>query len=1021
MQLNEIFIKRPIFTVVINLLLVSIGAILFTKLETRNNPSISLPSVTVRTFCPNTNAEFVEKKITTYIENELKTLPNLESISSTSLREYSEIRLAFKFDANIDNALNNLRAKVFNASNYLPADAKLNVERVDIDSFPSIYLSITSNKYDDLALTQIVRNELADPLSRLETVGKVEVVGGHYYTMYISPIITKMIQYKLNPTEIVEAIKRQNNDYAVGQVKDNINNFSIKINSALTSVDQFKNIIIKTFNDGAIIKLGDVADVELKALEDIGIIKHNHKKVLVLRIIKAHEVSVIDLSAKVQSTVNKIKKTTLPSGITIGTVYDASSAVKSAINSVYKTIFESVIFVGIITFLFFGSFRISLIPLIAIPISLIATFAAMHLFKFSINTFTLLAMVLATGLVVDDALVMLENIERHNFALKKPIMQAALDGSKEIYLAIIAMTLTLSAVFLPVGFLNNFIGKLFIEFAWTLAFCVLFSGIVSLTLTPLMCAKMINPNKSQSKQIKFLAEFNKFVIWLQQNYGIYLKTALDNKKKLYFICLISTGILIFSFINVKKTFSPVEDQGVFSISFQGPNGLSFDDTCLVAQKVEKVLANIKGIKEYLTVVNERRKNSGFGIAVLEDWSKRNRSQDEIRAEFNKKASSILEMSIFGHNFPSLTNRGAGSSGDATNIAFYLLSSLEHGELHKIAQNIVRKLKQENETFEQNSIQTDFYTGYAALDLMINKEKACKYNLDIKDIVTTIQLLMAGKEIGDFTIGSNIYSVRMQYKINDRNKIQNLRQIYIKNSKSAFVPLESVAQIVETSESRSYNRYNNLRSIKITANLANKADKMQAKSLIDAIVENEIDPSTTKLEYMETEMKALAKSTLATFCFALLFIFLVLSAQFESFLSAGLILMAVPFSIVGAIIALLIFKDSLNLYSGIGLITLIGLITKNSIMIVEFANQLVKKGLSIKGAAIESAQLRLRPILMTALSTICGALPLIFTTGASSGACRSIGLTIVGGMTLGTLFTSFIIPALYVTFTKASKD
>lgn len=1023
MQLTEVFIKRPVSTIVLNLFLVAIGMILATKLETRNNPSISLPYITVSASCPNTSAAYMEKRVAQYIEGELKTIPNLESISSTNFPERSNIKLAFKLNSNIDNALNNVRDKIFNVSNYLPEETKVRVNRVDIDANPSIYLSITSDKHDDLALTKIIDQELVRPLYRLESVGSVEIMGGRYYTMYIEPISTKMLQYKLTPLEVASAVRNQNNDYSIGQIKDKINNFGVKVNSSLSSDDEFKNIIVKTFDDGTIIKLGDVAKVELRSQENTATIRHNQENALLLGIIKATDASVIDLSNKVKATLAKLQTTTCE-GIDIKTFYDASLTVKSAINSVYKTIFESIIFVGIITFLFFASFRITLIPLIAIPISLIATFAAMYACGFSINTFTLLAMVLATGLVVDDAIVMLENIIRHTVELRKPTLQAAFDGSKEIYFAIIAMTLTLSAVFLPVGFLDNFVGKLFIEFAWTLSFCILFSGIVSLTLTPLMCAKFINANKMQSKQIRVLEVFSKLIIWLQTVYAKYLKIALNNKKKLYLICLISTLTLIFSFLKVQKTFGPIEDYGAFKVNFDGPQGFSLDDTSLVIDKIEKIFSNIEGIEGYLTVSEEKTKNSGFAIIVLTDWKKRDKSQEQIRKNLNQKLEAIPEMSIFARNFPSLVSMG-GSGSNSSGIEFYILSSLEYNELYKISKSITDKMKKESNIFNPVSIETDIDTGYAGLELIINKEKAYQYNLEIADIIKTIQYLIGGQKIGDLTIGSNIYKVYMRYKLEDRNKVNSLHQIYIKDSKkdskNGFVPLGSVAEIVETSETRSYHRYNNLRSIKISANLIDKTDKKQAKSIINSITANVIDHNTTKLEYIEKEAKELAQSTLLTFGLALLFIFLILSAQFESFLSAILILMAVPFSIVGAILALLIFKDSLNLYSGIGLITLIGLITKNSIMLVEFANQLVKQGMSVKDAVLESAQLRLRPILMTTLSTICGALPLIFTTGASAGACRSIGITIVGGMAVGSIFTSFIIPALYLTFNKDPRN
>lgn len=1011
MQLPEICIKRPVFTIVLSLIILSLGAIFFTKLQVRGTPNVNPPLITVRSEYPGADALYMERQITGRIEKALKTVKNLDSISSTSTVGESNIMLAFTLEADIEVALNDVRSKISDISQIFPDDMKMpSVAKMDSDAWPSLWISVNSSRHDELELTRISDNEIKSVLEKLPTVGDSKIFGARYYTMRIEPINTKMFQHKLSPLDLEKSIREQNKDYPAGSIKTDTRNFSLKLNATLNSVEEFENIIVKKYPDGTIIKLKDIASVSLSALENDVILRYNGKQSLAVGLIKQSTANIIELSDSVRQELPRIRKN-LPAGVEIEVAYDAAIPVRASITSVYHTIFEAIGLVAAVIYLFLGSARITLIPLVTIPISLIGTFSAMYMMGFTINTFTLLAMILAIGLVVDDAIVMLENIFRHNHELGKNAMQAALDGSKEIGFAVVAMTITLASVFLPIGFIDGFLGKLFIEFAWTLAFCVLFSGFVALTLTPMMSARMIKVNSS--KPI-FLQKFDYCFSKVQLAYISCLGFVLNNKKKFYSICLASIVALVFSFTYVNKTFVPDEDQGFLQVFFTGPEGSSVSSSLKTVLAAEKVLSNTPEVLGYFDIIGWGGGDNAMAFVPLKEWNERTRSQTDVQQELNQKFSKIPGMSIFAVSPPSI----GGGGGDKA-VEFDIQSSLEYDDLDVISQKFL-DLMNKNPIFVGSD--RDFKASTPTLDIVVNREKAYRYDVNIETIGKTIQYLIAGRQVGDFRIGTDIYDVIIGYDVKDRNNPTDIKKIFVKNSENNILPLEAVAAVKETISVKEYGHYNNSRSIKLTADLAPGKNLTDAVKAIEEIAKDVIDTNKSKLEYLGQikQMNESSGDTLVTFLFALLFIFLVLSAQFESFGDSLLILMAVPFSITGGVFALLIFNDTINMYSNIGLVTLIGLVTKNSIMLVEFTNQLRHQGKRISEAVLEAAALRLRPILMTSIATICGAIPLVLASGAGAASRNSIGLVIVGGMLVGTLFTIFVIPVLYQTFKKEDQ-
>lgn len=1008
MYLSEICIKRPVFATVLSLVIVILGAVFFTKLQIRGIPDISSSVITVYADYPGADALYMEKEITTRIEKALKTIKNLDSITSQSATGSNRISLTFLSSANIEASLNEVRSKIAEISYIFPKDMQAPyIGKHDANNYPSLFLSISSDVYNNLQLTQIAQENVVNLLEKLETIGRVEVHGGKYYSMRIEPDPVKLYQHKMSVLEIENAIKKQNIYYPAGIIKTAIRDFTVRLDGSLSKPEQFEQIILKV-TDASILRLQDIAKVYLAPPENNTIVRYNDKSALILGLVKQSKANILELSKEVRSSLDKIKKN-LPNGVTIDIAYDESIPVNASVKSVFFTIFEALILVIIVVYLFLASVRITLIPLVTIPVSLIGTFIVMYYLGFSINIFTLLAMILAIGLVVDDAIVMLENIFRYN-EMGHSAMESAILASKEIGFAIIAMTITLASVFLPIGFIDGSMGKLFIEFAWTLAFCVLVSGFVALTLTPMMASRMIGKNDQPS--LGFLVKFDQFIKLVQSKYLVYLNLAFDHKKQFSLIIALSLVVLVVSFIFVPKVFIPQEDDGIVNLSFVGPQGSNSEQSERSIIEVEKILSSYKDIAGYLIVIKGGR---GHGFIPLKDWKVRSMSQTTIINLLNQQFQQIAGISIFAVEPRSMVSDNAGSP-----MEFTLQSSLEYEQLVQISEKFVDTMKKKPAFM---NIYSNVDSSMPTIDVIVNRDKAYLYGVSLENIGLTLQYLLAGKQLGDFRMGNELYDITMQYNLKHRSNIDHFSKILIPTNKpiNNLLPLNVVANIVEKVSIKYYNHYNNARSVTISADLAPNQKITDAIKQVNNIANELLDDNTTILEYIgEIKKKAESEGTMTTtFLFALLFIYLVLSAQFESFTDPILILIAVPFSFTGGVLALWIFGNTFNMYSGIGLLTLIGLITKNSIMIVEFTNNLRSQGLNIREAVTKASSLRLRPILMTTLATIFGAVSLVIASGAGAEAQKSIGLVIVGGMTIGTLFTIFVISVLYQSFKRES--
>lgn len=1006
MVISEICIKRPVFATVMSLMILLIGLVSFSKLTIRGAPDVDPPLISVTANYGGANAEYMANKVTRILEQAMRSIKQVDFITSQSLTGTSKINIFFTLDADIDQALSDVRSEISKISLQFPSDMQIpQASKQDADSNPSIFLIVNSDNYTTEQLTDIVQKQILLQLERIDAVGTGVIRGPKYNTVIINLDPLKLYQYNLDPLNIANIINSQNTDYPAGIIKTDKLNFVVNLDARIKSPEQFNDIVITKISD-RVIHLQDIAKVSFAPTDPTSVFKFNGKEGLAIGLVKQSKANVLDLSKQVRKALPNILKT-LPAGINISVRYDAALPISDSINEVVKAVIESLILVFIVVYFFLGSAQITIIPIVTIPISLIGTFYFMHLAGFSVNTFSLLAMVLAIGLVVDDAIVVLENTYRY-VQQGLSSVEASIKSINEIGFAVLVMTTTLASVFIPIGFLEGFIGRLFIEFAWTLAFCVILSGFVAITLSPMMCSKLISVH-DESKLPIHLAKFAHFVNKVENFYTTYLHLTFKNQKKFLIICAASIVLLVFGFKRANKTFVPVEDDGVLMLICSLKQGTSL----AISEKYIDLLGQtIQKIPEIENVISIATPAGGFGYIILKDWSERSRSQKQIRDEINMKLFHIPEVSAFTSNLPSVL------SGPVQKAVEFNLQGLNASwdELESSAYRFIEELK--NYPFLSN-FDLDYKSSVPGIDILIDKDKAQMYNVSVPAIGNTLNYLMATQNINGFLMDDLTYNVQVGFGIDDRSHTSDLSKVYIKSNDGKMLPLNTFARIKEAAKVLSYNHYNNLKTISISADVKDTAGLGDVASAINSVTQKIIDPSKIKVEFLGNLKRMMEQSASLLFVFAisLFFIYLVLAAQFESFKDPLIILLSVPFSITGAILAILVCKNSINLYSNIGIITLIGLVTKNAIMIIEFANQMKHQGLSVYESIIKAAQIRFRPIVMTSLSTALGALPLVLASGGGAAARISIGLVIFGGMIIGTLFTLFVIPFVYVKFNR----
>ncbi len=1011
MRLSEISISRPVFATVMSLVIVLLGFVSYNALTIREYPNIDEPAITVTTAYPGASAQLMESQVTKIIEDSIAGIEGIKTISSISREGTSVISVRFNLNREQDNAAADVRDRVARVRGSLPDEIQEPiVAKVEADSEPILYLVPVSTTHSVAQLTDIADRYIQDQLQTINGVAEVYIFGARRYAMRIWLDPLKLAAHRLTTADVERSLRTQNLEVPSGRVEGQQREFAVLSNTDINTREQFENVIIAKREDHQI-QLKDVARVSLGVEDDRVAFRFNRKNAVALGIVKQSVANPLDISRDVDAILPTIQAN-LPQGITIRKAYDSTDFIRSSIDNVYSALGEAVLLVVAIILLFLRSPRAALIPVITIPVSLIGAFMLMALFGFSINTLTLLAMVLAIGLVVDDAIVVLENIYRH-VEEGMPPMEAARKGAGEIGFAVIAMTITLAAVYVPVAFMEGRTGKLFTEFALTLASAVVISGFVALTLTPMMSSLLL---KSSHQQGRIAATLERGLNALDAGYHSLLSRVLRARWLVFPALAIVALATTFVFSQLRSELSPLEDRGAVFMAFIGPEGATVDYIATYANQLEEKIAEIPEISRFgvasgigggrLAIANQ-----GLSFMGLTPWDERERSSKDIAAELGPKLWDIPGVLAF-----PILPASLGANFFAKPVEFVIKDSAPYEEMSKSVDIFLAKVR---ENPRITNIDTDLKINTPQLKVDIDREKLADLGISVADAAGALETMLAGREVTRFKRAGEQYDVLLRVEDAQRTEPESLERIFIRTASGALVPLSSVVTIHDTTAPRDMNHFDRMRSVTVTANLADGYALGEALTFLEQTARETLPP-TARVDFdgQSREYKESSSGIVLTFGLALLFIFLVLAAQFESFIDPLIILITVPLTMLGALLALWLTGNTLNIYSQIGLITLVGLISKHGILIVEFANKAAEEGKSTVEAALHAATLRLRPILMTTGAMALGAVPLIMAEGAGAESRHQLGWVIVGGMTFGTLLTLFVLPAFYTYFSRS---
>lgn len=996
----EFCIRRPVFSTVLSLILMLLGVVSFQRLTVREYPNVDEPVVSVTTTYPGASAEIIESQVTQILEGSIAGIEGIDVLESSSRQESSRMTVRFRPNVDPDVAASDVRDRVSRVRGRLPDEVEEPViAKVEADAQAIMFLVFSSPNKSALEITDYVDRFIVDKLKNLNGVADVQIFGERRYAMRIWVDRERLAAFNLTVQDVEAALRAQNAEIPSGRIESREREFSVLSRTGLTTPEQFRQIIVK-LADGHQVKLGEVARVELGAVDERRQSNFNGTPAIAVGIIKQATANPLDVSTAVRKILPEINSS-LPDGLKGDVGNDDSIFIERSIRAVYTTIGEAIALVVLVILFFLRSFRAAIIPIVTIPISLIGTFTLMYAFGFSINTLTLLAMVLAIGLVVDDAIVVLENIYRHIEDGMKPI-PAAIQGTREIGFAVIAMTLTLAAVYAPIAFAPGKTGRLFQEFALTLAGAVIISGFVALSLTPMMSSKLLRHNDTPGRIFTLI---EKFLTGLEHGYRRALHTALNGR---LLVILIAFGVAATSgvlFTSLKSELSPLEDRGVLRLRGSGPEGATIAYTSRYAESMGQILADVPETRARLVIAGTPEVSQSLVIAPLADWDVRERSQQQITAEINPKLRRIPGILAVAQSPGAFGQRGAGRP-----IEFVIQSSGTYQELQSFVDKLLEKAR---DYPGLESLDTDLKLNTPELRVDINRGKVADLGIDITEVGRTLETLLGGRQVTRFEQNGEQYDVYVQLDAKDRASPQSLSTIFLRSPKGEMVQLSNVVSVRESVAPKELKRFNQLRSVTLQANLAPGYTVGDGLAFLDNAA-REVLPATvqTDVSGQSRDFRASADSLALVFILALGFIYLVLAAQFESFRDPVIIMLTVPLSLTGALGALWLTGGTLNVYSQIGLVTLVGLITKHGILIVEFANQRQLAGDDKRAAVIEAAVLRLRPILMTTGAMVLGSVPLALATGAGAESRQQIGWVIVGGMSLGTLLTLFVIPAVY---------
>ena len=1005
MQLPEVSIRRPVFATVLSLLLVLIGLVSFTRLQVREYPRIDEPTVTVSTRLVGASSEVIESQVTKPLEDSIAGIDGVDVITSISRQEQSQITVRFKLEKSPDDAAADVRDRVSRVRGRLPDSVDEPViSKVEADASPTIWLAFTTERLTPLQVTDLANRVVKPRLQTVPGVADVLIRGERVFAMRVWLDADKLAAYGVTVQDVEDALRRQNLEVPAGRIEGPQREFSVTAQTDLNTPEQFGAVALRQVN-GYTVRLRDVARIEQAPASERSSTRLNGRASVSLGVIRQATANPLEVSAGVQQILPRLREE-LPDDVQIQLANDNSVFIDRSIKAVYSTILEAVVLVALVVFVFLRTLRASVIPLVTIPVSLIGAFALMALAGFTMNTLTLLALVLAIGLVVDDAIVVLENIYRHVEEGMTPFA-AAIKGAREIGFAVVAMTLTLAAVYAPLAFTPGRTGRLFVEFALTLAGAVIVSGFVALTLSPMMCSKLLRHSPKHSGFDRWMG---RQLDRLATGYESVLGWTLHHRWLIVIVMLVCGVASWLLFKGMKSELSPMEDRGVVLVNVNAPDGSTLAYTEKYMREIERVGLGFEEFDRVFVVAGNPTVSQGISFMRTVDWSERERSTMELAQALQPKLSALPGVNAFPITPPSL-----GQGFRERSVNFVIVTSDSYQNLAQVAQKFVDAMNRHGR-FVQPDI--DLRMNKPEIYIEVDRERAADAGVSVDQVARTIETMLGGRNVTRYKRDADQYDVIVQTDASGRTTPADIERLFVRGRNEAMIPLASLVRVKEAVSPRELNHFNQRRSVSITANLAPGFSLGEALDFLDAQA-RELLPSgyATELNGVSREFRSSSGALGLVFVLALLFIFLVLSAQFESFVDPFIIMLSVPLSMVGALLALKLSGGTLNVYSQIGLITLVGLITKHGILIVEFANQRRQQGEAVLEAVRHAAALRLRPILMTTGAMVLGALPLALAEGAGAESRQQIGWVIVGGMTLGTLLTVFVVPTMYSLFAR----
>jgi multidrug efflux pump len=999
MKFTDLFVKRPVLAVVVSLVILIAGLQSIRALSVRQYPRSDIAVVTVTTAYIGANADLVRGFITTPLERVIASADGIDYVESSSAQGLSTITVHLKLNYDTNAALTQIQAKVAQVRNDLPPEAEapiIDLQTAD-NQFASIYLGFSSTDLDPNQITDYLTRVVQPRLSAIAGVQRADILGARTFAMRIWLKPDRMTAHGIAPSAVRDALARNNDLSALGQTKGSMVSVNLVANTDLRTAEEFRQLVVKE-QGGVVVRLGDIADVVLGAENYEQDVRFNGESATFMGVWVLPSANVLDVVAQVREAIPQIRAQ-LPAGMKVGVPYDSTEYIHDAINEVLRTLTETLVIVIIVIFLFLGSFRSVLIPIVAIPISLVGAVFLMLVAGFTLNLLTLLAIVLSVGLVVDDAIVMVENVERHLQEGKSP-QRAAIDAARELVGPIVAMTITLAAVYAPVGIQGGLTGSLFREFAFTLAGAVIVSGVVALTLSPMMGAKLLRAGDAERG---FAGWINRRFERVRHGYTRALTATLRYRPVVLTLWIIIALLTVPFYLFSQRELAPSEDQGFFFGFVQGSPNATLDQTRLFTDQIYDVYHSMP---EHGSIFQITLPNGGFGGMVTKPWSQRTKTTQQLLMESMGPLSKIAGVRVIPQAPPALP--GGGNFP----VDLVIASAAEPKELSDLAQRLVKKAFASGLFIYADA---DLKFDQPQTEVVFDRDKLRSQGVDLSQASRDLSTLLGANYVNRFSIQGRSYKVIPQVARADRLTADQLEQIYITGSHDRLVPLSTFASLKTTTEPRELKKFQQLNAVRIQGVIPPPVPLDQALRLLEDEA-RAILPQGFNIDYAgeSRQLRTEGGKFLGTFVLSAILIYLVLAAQFESFRDPFIVLAgSVPLAVAGALLFSFLGLTTLNIYSQVGLITLVGLVSKNGILIVQFANHLQESGQTKLAAVIEAASTRLRPILMTTAATVVGHFPLVLATGPGAGARNSIGIMLVSGMVIGTVFTLFVVPSIYV--------